>query len=83
MVAARLSEDPAIRVLVLEAGDDDARYPDIAVPGNARGLWGSSASWDDYTVPQNKACLGMKNNVSFLRISINGIFSSQDIFGDK
>lgn len=64
VVAARLSEDPSIRVLVLEAGDDDLRYPSIPVPGKARDLWGSTASWDDYTVSQRNACLGMKNNVS-------------------
>ena len=67
VVAARLSEDPSLRVLVLEAGDDDERYPSIRVPGQARDLWMSSATWDDYTVPQKDACLGMKNNVGLAR----------------
>ncbi|ELU18401.1 hypothetical protein CAPTEDRAFT_227635 [Capitella teleta] len=62
VVAARLSEDPSLRVLVLEAGDDDLRYPSIRVPGKARDMWMSSATWDDYTVPQKNACLGMKSN---------------------
>ena len=64
VVAARLSENPDVSVLVLEAGDDDLRFPDSKVPAKSRNLWTTSAVWDDYTVPQKNACLGMKNNVS-------------------
>ncbi|ELU14399.1 hypothetical protein CAPTEDRAFT_122622 [Capitella teleta] len=62
VVAARLSEDPSVTVLVLEAGDDDLRYPDCRVPGRSTKLWTTGAVYGDLTEPQKKACLGMKNN---------------------
>jgi choline dehydrogenase len=54
VVAARLSEDPATSVLVLEAGPpDDVR--EIALPAAAPTLWSGPLTWDNVTVPQRHA----------------------------
>lgn len=74
VVAARLSEDPSVTVLVLEAGDDDLRYPDCRVPGRSTKLWTTGAVYGDLTEPQKKACLGMKNNVSGKLLLVSRIF---------
>ena len=63
VIAARLTEDPEVTVLVLEAGDDDAKYPDISVPGKTMLLYTTHLMKYQYTIPQTKACLGMINNV--------------------
>jgi choline dehydrogenase len=54
MLAARLSEDPATRVLVLEAGppDDAAEIP---MPAATPLLWQGPYAWDDAIVPQPQA----------------------------
>jgi choline dehydrogenase len=51
VLAARLSEDPDCRVLLLEAGPPDD-VPEIAVPAVAPSLWNGPLAWDDATVPQ-------------------------------
>jgi choline dehydrogenase len=54
VIAARLSEDSAARVLLLEAGS--AQPLDLmAVPPAWPGLMGSSADWADRTVAQEAA----------------------------
>ncbi len=54
VLANRLSADPDVKVLVLEAGPaDDA--PDIAVPARAKRLWRSRYAWQDSTVAQRYA----------------------------
>ena len=51
VLAARLTEDPGVRVLLLEAGPrDDA--PEIRVPAAAMSLWRGPYASDDTTVPQ-------------------------------
>ncbi|MFH5210092.1 GMC family oxidoreductase [Antrihabitans sp. NCIMB 15449] len=52
VVAGRLSEDPAVQVLLLEAGGTDRRA-DIEAPGAWPSLAGSDADWGHTTVPQN------------------------------
>ena len=53
VVAARLSEDPAISVLVLEGGPPDD-LPEIAVPAATPALWSGPLTWDNATVPQRR-----------------------------
>src|SRR4051812_10484282 len=50
-VAARLSEEPANRVLLLEAGGPD-RNPLIHMPAGFTKLTGSGVNWGFETVPQ-------------------------------
>lgn len=52
MLAARLSEDPTVTVLVLEAGDDQREDPRIAVPSMWPTLLNTSANWGFKTTPQ-------------------------------
>jgi choline dehydrogenase len=51
VIAARLSEDPAVRVLLLESGPADTR-PDIAAPPAWPTLWGTDVDYAYDTVPQ-------------------------------
>ncbi|MBB2988642.1 choline dehydrogenase [Mycolicibacterium iranicum] len=51
VVAARLSADPAVRVLLLESGGSDLR-PDIAAPPAWPTLWGTDVDYSYDTVPQ-------------------------------
>lgn len=52
VVANRLSEDPSVQVLVLEAGDDLTADPRVNVPAFWTSLIGSDATWQFQTVPQ-------------------------------
>jgi choline dehydrogenase len=54
VVAARLSEDPSTRVLVLEAGPPDD-IPEVAMPAAAPTLWSGPLTWGNVTVPQRSA----------------------------
>ncbi|BBY19348.1 GMC family oxidoreductase [Mycolicibacterium litorale] len=51
VIAARLSEDPATRVLLLESGSADTR-PEIAAPPAWPALWGTEVDYAYRTVPQ-------------------------------
>ncbi|MFC5063675.1 GMC family oxidoreductase [Actinomycetospora atypica] len=51
VLAARLSEDPAARVLLLESGPADTR-PEIAAPPAWPALWGTEVDYAYETVPQ-------------------------------
>ena len=72
MLASRLSEDPSVTVLVLEAGDEDTKYPAVAVPLRAAETFGTEADWQYYTTPQHHACKGMNNQVS-LQHNFSGV----------
>ncbi|MDZ4267884.1 MAG: GMC family oxidoreductase N-terminal domain-containing protein [Mycobacterium sp.] len=51
VIAARLSEDPAVRVLLLESGPADTR-PEISAPPAWPALWGTEVDYSYNTVPQ-------------------------------
>ncbi|KAK5991671.1 Dehydrogenase citC [Cladobotryum mycophilum] len=52
VLANRLSEDPKVYVLVLEAGDDLSGDPCIEIPGFWTTLMGSGADWQYQTITQ-------------------------------
>jgi choline dehydrogenase len=54
VLAARLSEDPDLRVLLLESGPEDT-MPEIAVPPAWPALWGTAVDHSYDTVPQPHA----------------------------
>ncbi|MDQ0468637.1 GMC family oxidoreductase [Labrys wisconsinensis] len=51
VLANRLSEDPDVKVLLLEAGSRD-RNPMIHIPGGIGKLFGPGVNWRFHTVPQ-------------------------------
>ncbi len=54
VIAARLSEDPTVRVLLLESGPADAS-PQISTPPAWPALWGTDVDYAYDTVPQANA----------------------------
>jgi choline dehydrogenase len=60
VLAARLSEDPAVRVLLLESGQADNRA-EIAAPPAWPTLWGTEVDYSYNTVPQ-KGTAGLSHN---------------------
>uniref|UniRef100_H2YS53 Glucose-methanol-choline oxidoreductase N-terminal domain-containing protein n=1 Tax=Ciona savignyi TaxID=51511 RepID=H2YS53_CIOSA len=64
VIATRLTESPNIKVLVLEAGDDDAPNPLISVPILCALAQKSSIDWEYKTIPQTHACKGLKEKSS-------------------
>jgi choline dehydrogenase-like flavoprotein len=52
VVAARLSQDPNIHVLVLEAGDDHSSDPRVLTPALWPSLLGTEADWGYLSEPQ-------------------------------
>ncbi|KAJ4416154.1 hypothetical protein N0V82_006914 [Gnomoniopsis sp. IMI 355080] len=53
VLAARLTEDPKVRVLVLEAGEDLTADPRVNIPAMWTQLAGTSADWCFETTPQH------------------------------
>lgn len=51
VLAARLSEDPAVRVLLIEAGGSD-RHPDVKIPAGFQKQFKSKRDWDLGTEPE-------------------------------
>ncbi|XP_041351006.1 glucose dehydrogenase [FAD, quinone]-like [Gigantopelta aegis] len=52
VVAARLSEDRDVTVLVLEAGPDDRGNIHLTIPSDAAGFQHTKLDWEYYTEPQ-------------------------------
>jgi len=65
VVASRLSEDPDVRVLVLEAGGDDRGDKTIEVPGRSHHLMHSKYDWEYYTVPQKHGLRGYNGQKAY------------------
>ena len=61
VVANRLSEDPSVSVLLLEAGSDDDDKAEIAIPAAATLLQRNEVDWQFRTSPQK----GTVNRVHF------------------
>jgi choline dehydrogenase len=53
VLAARLTEDPGVSVLLVEAGPSDGAS-EIRMPAAATALWRGAYAWDDTTVGQSK-----------------------------
>ena len=65
VLANRLSEDPGTSVLIVEAGGSEDDNPMMSVPFAAPTLQTSEQDWAFRTVPQKKACLGLKDKVRY------------------
>ena len=52
VVAARLSEDPNLNVVVLEAGENRTSDPRVTMPAGWPALLGSECDWSFSTEPQ-------------------------------
>ncbi|XP_072045354.1 glucose dehydrogenase [FAD, quinone]-like [Amphiura filiformis] len=63
IVASRLTEDPRISVLLLEAGSSDVNDFRVKNPTQILSCIGSEIDWKYKTVPQKNALKGYKNNV--------------------
>jgi len=59
VVANRLSENPAWKVLLLEAGEDETYFSDI--PGFVSFLQQGKFDWSYQTEPEPGSCLGLKD----------------------
>ena len=51
VIANRLTEDPDITVLLLEAGNPDTK-PAIAIPADCLSLLGSEVDWSYFSEPE-------------------------------
>lgn len=54
MIAARLAEDPNIKILLLEAGPDDKDLQNVHMPGGLFRLFGSESDWNIETEPNKE-----------------------------
>ena len=66
VLASRLTENPNEDVLLLEAGDDDAKNPNVHIPMSAPELQNTDFSYQYKTVPQERAARGMKERVGIV-----------------
>ena len=62
VVASRLSEDPFVTVLLLEAGGSENIISDIPLAYQA--LQGTPVDWQYKTVPQEASCFGLREKRS-------------------
>lgn len=65
VLASRLSEDPNIKVLLLEAGEEESKFSRLVdEPYSALSLrTNSHVVWNDSTVTQKHACQSMRDKV--------------------
>lgn len=74
ILAARLAENAAHRVLLIEAGGRPS--PLIDIPLSAPMLQLTPYDWQFKTLPQHNACLGMKEQVNLIYESMIRQFSA-------
>jgi choline dehydrogenase-like flavoprotein len=67
IVASRLSEDPDVTVLLLEAGGYDLDNPDVNRPADVDKNTMSDMDWGYRTVPQKYSMLGYKEQVCWMQ----------------
>ncbi|KAL8613592.1 hypothetical protein ACOMHN_022011 [Nucella lapillus] len=65
VLANRLSEDTHVTVLLLEAGPDDRKHPNVSIPGFSEYLYHTEIDWEYFTEPQQFAMQGFEENRSF------------------
>ncbi|KAK3577526.1 hypothetical protein CHS0354_026483 [Potamilus streckersoni] len=65
VLAARLSEDENVTVLLIEAGGDETENPDFHIPVKTFGQIKTDVDWEYYTVSQNDSSLGLRDRKSF------------------
>ncbi|CAL1531932.1 unnamed protein product [Lymnaea stagnalis] len=65
VLASRLSEDPSVTVLLLEAGESDWGNESIEIPGLASLNLRSSIDWQYFTEPQDNVMHGFKDGRSY------------------
>jgi len=75
VLAGRLTENPNVDVLLLEAGDDDAKNPNVHIPMSAPELANTEFSYQYKTVPQERAARGMKDRVGHWWCSVVGKYN--------
>ena len=64
VLANRLTEDEHVKVLLLEAGEDESDDSDLDVPYHALSKQATyEMNWNDTTVPQTHACEAMNDKV--------------------
>lgn len=65
VLASRLSEDPNVKVLLLEAGEEESKFSSLVdEPYSALSLrTNSHVVWNDSTVTQKHACQSMRDKV--------------------
>ena len=64
VIAARLSEDRDVTVLVLEAGIDDRNEAVLYTPSEGPNSQLTKFDWAYFTEPQKQACWALKENVN-------------------
>jgi choline dehydrogenase-like flavoprotein len=72
-LASRLSENPNVTVLLLEAGINDREAPLTKVPIMSYFLRDTNIDWQYKAERQSGACLGMAEQVNIPYISVNHI----------
>ncbi|KAK0039969.1 glucose dehydrogenase [FAD quinone] [Biomphalaria pfeifferi] len=64
LLAGRLSEDPDVTVLLLEAGPDDTRNTLIDIPLLAGLIWRTPLDWEYYSETSSDTMKQLRNGVS-------------------
>jgi len=70
VIANRLSEDPEVSVLLIEAGGSELDDDNFRIPLHASIPQKPKADWTYYTVPQHNSHLGMNNQVNSISFDI-------------